>query len=1727
MTPPKYKLLAAMVATSLLSACGSESAPETQPEQDPQTRTGKITFAGVALQGEISCNELPMQANGAFSYTENAALTCAAGTLNLLEQASANASITARGTDVFDASARFPDEMRGKVKTLLATARADSCATADALCLSAEKASEISDLYHSGDVAKIDAYLASVAPDAEQPDPEQPKPEEPKPELPKPELPKPEQPKPEEPKPELPKPEEPKPELPKPELPKPELPKPEEPKPEQPKPELPDPEQPKPDPELPAPPAGNDPAPMPEEHAPAAPGPGLDPVPLPGLDAPAINQPEYAPGDMPSVNRFMAGLSSKGVALTGDAICNGMPLAEQGLFSYQEGEAILCTYGPVTLLNIPAAPLMPLGVDSASLSPLQVFDVNDDPRLDSALKQQLAAQLLSGVDACPNDRQQICLDSLYSYDVAPLYGLSSDDPVVQAQLAAAAEQQTDVVDKAPSSHIDSSVVPAVTPGASTNLGGSFISPSAEASLAYRPSEALQSITHSRLTDSRGRPLAGVAYYTPSTRGITDVNGTLEYRWGETITLGIDTFTFGELKGNQPEYQLSDVSESALIKQNLQSLVERYATDHGSRAEFSPQVQAVFARYPNVINEIISLSLPNGAKIDGTEFATPDEFDAQFTQGLAQLIDSELALPSATGLRTPRQIRTGGTQQIRADLDTLYAGVEEFHIFNSLGSYYGSSGFARLNRNLNISNRAFPILMPRSDKNHWLGEGERKVWANTPYMVAPSVIDASSQLSAPPAPLMAKEDMTFNLPGVTAGKIGQGKVVFMGNTFYPSVLSCPDSYWAANQLSISNGECVFDNGNSDPLASPMSDRGSMAQFMRNLFTWLHSDYQQGQQTLRLGSNITQALKFDSGHWNGIPSKLWYPFFVDSRFNVELQTLASGGFADLDPAELPVLVLQSYQPSNFRGTSETRTISNINAPNLTAADVDALIQYVHAGGNIVFMDAIDEANPEPIAKLADSAGVSLGGGNVASNMTRQGRCGTSYYCPTATNNVRALTQPDLVVIETIAPEFLPEASLNPDGSISWAKPVTPSIATYQASVSAEDGSVTLVEKQAWIPVNAGDDTAKAAAIAELQQYFPAMGLCQDDYEFEVGCIEVRRGHGVKSTGNYHRANFARFKVSPQVLDAMYEAANFGANLNKLYQHELYYRSKGKQGARLAAAELEQTYTNTSVWLWNDEAYRYEASQADELGFKTAVMFLNCYSADQHGGNSACTPELREELVANQLLHANGELNPSYPLNYQEKPLTRLMLGRAFWDLDIKVDTRIFPGRPEAAPGSASARVHTYRKPVSGLVGNMQSTGLWAPQHGAVTISGGVPATIKVALHDDLTGREQHEVALRRPPRLEKTFAHDGSSTTFSVPYGGLIYVLPQASSDPSATAEYQFAGVHKASFWQGNDWVHPLNSDVPMAEIDTGHMVYTTPVHNLTAMDVPAWVEKMNTFAQSTSDFYGRDEHSAQGDHRRFTSASLPGHAHRFVNDVQISVGSAHSGYPVMSSTYQAKASSIPTQPDNNWLLWHEIGHNLAAAPLTLAGGTEVSNNVLALYLQEQRLAPHNKMGRIELDIQKTPELFARYAGHVWSEGDAGDRLVMFGQLKLWAAQHFSIDNWYSSAAKPSVFADDQGWNLFKLMHRKARGDTAGDQGLNYCSSEATGLSGGDLLMLCSSYLTGYDLTSFFLQWNPGEVKTVHGNGQIGYQGGISPAALSMLDALALPQPEHKPEAISRL
>lgn len=1423
---------------------------------------------------------------------------------------------------------------------------------------------------------------------------------------------------------------------------------------------------------------------------------------------------------------YIGQLQSSGQLIKGEVDCNGQRVID-GRFEVLQGISFDCRVGNVVLGEF-TAPFPNETRDQIQNSKIETsFEL-------TRLHGKRVTEVLQSIDTCENE-DAICLTEIDSFDIEEVFSQGLSDEAIDAYFAWKEEAATDQVGKAPSSHVDNKVIPAVDADADSDLNAKFVSANAESSYAYKPTAEGKVLTRSKLTDINGQPLVGVSYFSANSIGLTDDNGEFEYLWGDTLTFGIDTFEFGKVVGNKVDYKLTDVTDNDVTKANIQALIERYAVNLNGKFEITTEIRDTFAMYPNVINELINLSLPNGGKLEGSDFNLPNEFDEQFSKGLTAWIDQELRQPMAFSYSQsqPQVFSLDNGKYVTESLNAIFRDVNTFHVFNDNGSFYGATGYTRGMRALNLSNRAFPVMMPRSDINRELDFGEPQAWTREgrPYIATWPGIDM------PAIPTVSKDNATFGFPFVTAGEIGQGKIVMMGNGLYPSILSCPDNYWNNRSVKIDSSakRCT-----STKVENPKhDDHGSMKQFFVNLFQWFNNN--SPTQGIAIGTNIDKAYFAHANSGLGMQ----YDFFVSPDFGFgELTQLSKGSFNNISAKATPILILQAYPPKLIQDGMTNQFVADLDNPNLTQSDVTALIKYVNDGGNILFMDAIQTANPEPIGRLADAAGISVGGQNVTP--TNQAFCGSSYYCQEAYPNLHVKGGSEMVVLERFQDhEGKQPFTVNQDGTVEWLKDETKikfEIPTYEVPKLNADGNPefdpqgnpVMLKKHARIFVNTAEE--REAAIAELQAAFEGTPVCNNAYEYEFNCIETRSGHGYTVRGAYHRPDFDRYEVSKDVVESMVKAANLGANFTALYKHELYYRTKGKQGSRLSATELNQTYDNLAIWMWNDNPYRYETEIQDELGFKQAVQFLNCYTDDKHQADTQeakCPLDLKASLVSNGMIYGAGDLegqmNPSYPLNYMEKPLTRIMLGRSFWDHDIVVDTTQYPGRTPGVVSNGTAHIQTDGNAVTYSAGNNQSTGYWAPQLQEVTITGGVEATITVMMADDLTGRPNHELSLKRPPRMQTSYDYNGVRKSFKTPYGGLIYIQPKEQGLGEVT--FNLEGVETAAWWKEGQWIHSLESaTAPIAEIDTGSFIYTTPVQNVQLMNVDKFAADMNRFAEAASDFYGRDERTDEGRHRRFTYTDLKEFRHRFVNDVQISIGAAHSGYPVMNSGFNADATSVPTNAINDWLLWHEVGHNLASAPFNAPGSTEVTNNLLALYMQELEGRNDNpRMDRIAADIQKAPLWLDGNAGHAWSHGDAGMRLVMFGQLKLWAKAHFKIDDWYSdSEDKPSIYGADEGWNMFKLMHRKARGDVQGDNGgINYCSSQATGLSNGDLMMVCSSYVSGYDLRDFFTTWNVGETSMTNPDGSKVYSGGISHKGLSTLDQLKLSKPTKDPLAVNSL
>ncbi len=1449
----------------------------------------------------------------------------------------------------------------------------------------------------------------------------------------------------------------------------------------------------------------------------------------------------------------------------GSVLCNDLPANQ---FVVEQKSSIICTVEGDTLATF-TTPFM--GEQSASTHVNQratSFELlkltNADEYKDSALRQSNLQTLINNMGNVQGKTIELNFASSRDALTFKNYLQHLDMPSADFQQLIVEKVSNDnQVDKQPSTHVPD-ITPSVTTGTSNDLNSSFVSANAEESLQYQPTEVI--LSQGRLLDSAGRAVNGIAYFSNNSRGVTGVSqsgramedGGFEFSWGDTISFAIDTFELGNLRGNKTTFQLTELGSENAGK-NAQALVLRYAEQTQDTVLISDRVIQVFAQYPNVVNEAISLSLSNEdveLKIGAEQTQiVPGEFAQQFSHGIAAEIDQALKSASydqTRALTMPRSAVDQEASRIQADIQKLWGStsavllegwkkVERFHVFHDSTNFYGSTGSARAQAAVNIANTAFPVLMARNDNNYWIDFGKPKAWDAQGLAF---ITEAPSQVE--PEKVSA-ETATFNLPFISLGELGLGKVMVLGNARYNSILVCPNGFSWGGSVD-QQGQCTAS-----------SDSDDMANFFTNVLRYLTENAASSEtrmcSSITIGTNIPSVYFKRAGQVMGSSA----PFIVDSRFAAETVQLTD--FTHLDPVTMPVVIINAYEYRGHTamGAYDLPLSADLSRPKLSQQDVSDLIDYVTRGGNVLMMETVvNRTSVGEIDRLLDSAGIAFGMG---SSVVADGNGPSAGY----PDRVRNQREHGIWVLERYAAvdgdngPMLPY-TINEDGSVEWHfitnnkpddKP-TLEMATWterDADGNASRQVAFIDEADHWHIDENGSQVVNQASLAAAKQRilnaFPtSTGLayqeCRDDqFNYEVNCLEYRPGNGIPVTGSMYRPRYTELKLGNDEAQAMIKAANLGTNIEALYQHERYFRTKGKQGERLSSVDLNRIYQNMTVWLWNDLDYRYESTYDDELGFKRFTEFLNCYTRNAAGGNTVCPEDLQLQLTELQMVYGSdegeyaGQMNPSYPLNYMEKPLTRLMLGRSFWDLDVKVDVRQFPGEAKGSNGK-TVQLDMRNQTTAWFAGNRQPTGQWAvaQQPFQVSVTGeSKPVTITIALADDLTGREKHELGLQRPPRMTKSFVIGGgqnSSQSFTVPYGGLIYAQGGDSEQVSLT----FTDTIDAPLYQAGQWINGLNAPAPIGEVVSDSFIFTAPKANLQANGyeggIAQFAQDLDQFALDLNDFYARDEGIDGKLNRQATSVSNPNNRHHFVNDIAISIGAAHSGYPVMNASFNAASNKLNTNPLSSWLLWHEVGHNAAEAPFNVEGATEVVNNLLALYMQDRHLG---KMARVEQDIQIAPEFVQREQGHAWAAGGAGERLVMFAQLKEWAEEHFQITDWYADELPSYYSARDgvKGWNLFKLMHRLTRNkqdDAINLKGENLC--QPTGLGKSDQLMLCASYATQTDLSEFFQAWNPGSRAFVYpGDPNPYYEGGVSDAGIKRVQALKYPKPETDPLKIDRI
>ncbi|WP_114765389.1 SslE/AcfD family lipoprotein zinc metalloprotease [Vibrio rhodolitus] len=1506
-------------------------------------------------------------------------------------------------------------------------------------------------------------------------------------------------------------------------------------------------------------------------------------------DIPEPPLPPEPPEPAPIEYEFYLTQATRGTAIIG-ASCDGQVSGERGKLalvytSDDIPERIYCDFGGAELASFDKGEhylnartrydtTIYLDLDNSSLiSETNIDALNNVKSLLVALDND--GETASGVDLTRGEdyAETMMVQDLYQLHRGAALSVSEEE--FKTNNIDILKDQGEA-DKQPGHGTD--IEPEFTEG-STNIGGSgMVSANAESIYQYVPEKKINE--SSNLVFS-GEPVQGISYYGPSFRGVTDGNGTFNYNWGETVTFSVGALTLGSVTAKGVDIELNQLSSDKVIAANIETFVEQFDTSNTTPWHIEEKVHQRFAQESNNIVEKINLSLANGDKpkndsgLDWGAFPTvSNEFRAQFQEGGSAadiLADLNLApLPekfsfdfSSFVMRselTPAQELKVMMGQNSADHPRP---VRQFHVFANQHDGYQMPGPMAATF-INISNFGTPVVMPRNDINSAIPLGglaiKDKFGRSFPQLaplfigdlaneLAPTYIDKANTTYWNPKPdqrddtwyensyAVNKETTTFGLPFVMTGKIGQGRLLVLGNTLYNSILVSPYHYSDVNHELVN--------------ASGVSDGPDMHNFMVNSFTWLA-----GKESISIATNRDKAYFAQKAGTREVPFALANEYQNWTLGQQEPSTLTLG-----NP---DVYILQAYPLS---GNNPDRPL--YEEPLISDEDVDHLIDYVKAGGHVVIMETLGNKTLPVLGRLLDTAGISaIGRTNEVGHLIklpetfRVNPNPVDGYQQNAPNSSRPVYDEDVYLLESIIFSSeggeKPSADNPPEKGYFWdevnntyywgkksheSKTVLRGLFrpnSVRSNKTFRDEAAKNCERadnlNTCIDAYLADKvvTELAAWKADLKQWYGVAECTNDAYDYELDCIETRRGNGIPmSITRYPGANdmaalFKRLQMSSEVSNGMIAAADMGSNLDDLYKHELYYRSGGSKGVRLSSIDVERIYGNLSAWMWNDFQYRFDGGK-DDFGHKRVVEYLNCYSNDNYGnpvtsnmdqgtivGEIFCPVNIKAEMIQYGFLVSPNSsheyvLNPSYPLNYLEKPFTRMMLGRSYFDAkhkqrSIGVDVREYPGVATFGPAAPAMTIHK---------GSRQSTGVWVGARETASVMGlGANDTVMVAMVDNLTGRVKHEMALKRPPRVSVTFNGLEAAKGFEVPYGGLIYITVSSaeSVDVTFSGAVQLAPLFKMTSATKGEWVtSPDQSDAPLSEIVANRFVYTTTtagVKGHSTDDILTMAKQLDLFTISANEFYGRDEVGEGATHGMFTDSEMPYVNMRMVDDAQISIGAAHSGYPVMVDRFPRSQAGL-INASTNWLVGHEIGHNLAANWFNVEGAGETANNLLALYNQDRNLG---EMSRIKTTITQA-STYAQRNEHPWANGSNADRLNFFAQLKIWAEKNFRIEDWESAErlAQPrSIYNKtasgeyDQGWNFMKLVHRMAREGRIVNGQTNYCSSAIKaekGLTQEGMLMVCSSYLSGVDLQAFFHKWNIGETKQTI-NFEDKYFGGVA-------------------------
>lgn len=232
----------------------------------------------------------------------------------------------------------------------------------------------------------------------------------------------------------------------------------------------------------------------------------------------------------------------------------------------------------------------------------------------------------------------------------------------------------------------------------------------------------------------------------------------------------------------------------------------------------------------------------------------------------------------------------------------------------------------------------------------------------------------------------------------------------------------------------------------------------------------------------------------------------------------------------------------------------------------------------------------------------------------------------------------------------------------------------------------------------------------------------------------------------------------------------------------------------------------------------------------------------------------------------------------------------------------------------------------------------------------------------------------------------------------PYGGPIVLESINSLNKVVTVEIVNA-VEAPHFFAGqttaDEWNMRRNAPAPFAILESDLTVLHVPtgeVNQLSYADVLATAQFYSQIGRLHNEFSGLSEGAALP-HRS------PQGKYHYVEDVQLTHGTAHASFPIMFHTwFQLGDPYVSVYRSNAWVAYHEMGHQYQMSAWSYAYGTEVTVNLWSLFAQEKlfgnsRLVDENRYAAA-IELLNNPAIPDK-----WNSAGTWGQLVFLDQIRL--------------------------------------------------------------------------------------------------------------------------------